>query len=160
MKGHLLAGEIFELVTGPALEFITHVDVLDRYDLSFRVQGCRNAHVALSATPGVLDVATYDVVIGDNENSMCYINDGIVGLNLNSGECTMNCSELVCSSLVHIYSARRQAPLVCCVCDLKILSSVQNATGVMHQAEENKSVHGSRQHDLLLFTFAEGVQLH
>ncbi len=87
-----LTDEPISVVTGPRLEFITHFHVLDRYDVTLNVLGCKNGHVALSAVAGVLDVGTYDVVIGANDNTMCYINDGIPGSNMNSGECSLNCS--------------------------------------------------------------------
>ena len=87
--------ETISVETGPEYQFVTHFDVLDRYDITFDVLGCSNAHIALSATPKVLDVATYDVAIGVSDNTMCSINDAIFGVSLNTGECFLNCTSQV-----------------------------------------------------------------
>lgn len=103
-------------MTGPDLEFNTHFDVLDRYDIVMQVQGCENGHIALSATPEILDVATYDVVIGANGNTMCVILDGIMGLELNSGECSLDCADRV-----NFRAFIRQLMTARCVVDLTFI---------------------------------------
>ena len=56
-----------------------HLTVLDSTDLVFKVATEDNALLALSVIPGVYDVMTYEIAIGETGNRLVQIRDGIGG---------------------------------------------------------------------------------
>ncbi len=55
------------------------IDVLGQQNLVFHVMACTNAHLALSSLPKKITILTYEMVIGDHNNTRTLLRDSIGG---------------------------------------------------------------------------------